>query len=434
MDIKSQGAALTINWDLTDNLTLTSITAYEKYERQHLEDRDGSELVQLDAEYLNEIDQQSQEFRLTYVSDEWVLIGGAFYGIDEIETRDRFDAIDLGFGFFSVGNEYKQEAKAGGLYVHSEYNLTEDYKLTTGIRYTDETKEFFDAFTFLYLDALPSDGGTQFNAFPNVSNDYDVTDLSGKLGLDYSGFEDTIIYGSISKGFKSGNFQGQLTFDPSTLGSFKEEEVIAYEVGFKSTLLDSTLQLNGAAFFYDYTDMQMYGPLFFVEGIGPLFGIDNVGDAELSGMEIDATWYAYDGLDITVGLGLLDTEVTKSVVDGVKTGSELPNSPDVNFNSNIRYSWEFGDDLEASIIFNSSYKGDVAYDVVGQPIEALEDGYWIHNLRVGINSLDSDWGVSIYANNLTDEKYRTQVLTSTVGFGESYGMERTVGISIDYSW
>jgi len=434
MDVESQGAALTVNWDLSDKLLFTSVTGYEKYERHVLEDRDGSELVHLDAEYLNKIDQKSQEFRLTYVSDEWVLIGGAFYGVDEIETRDRFDTSDLPFPFKSVGNEYKQEAKAAGIYVHSEYNLNEDYKLTTGIRYTDETKEFFDAFTFIYADNIPSEGGTQTDIFPKVSNDYDVTDLSGKLGLDYSGFEDTLIYGSISKGFKSGNFQGQLTFTPSDLEAFKEEEVIAYEVGFKSTLLDSTLQLNGAAFFYDYSDMQMYGPLFFLEGVGALFGIDNVGDAELKGMELDLTWYAFDGLDINLGLGLLDTEVTKSVVAGVKAGSELPNSPKVNFNSNIRYSWEFGDSFEANIIFNSSYKGGVSYDIVNQPKEAIEDGYWLHNLRVGIISLDNDWGISLYANNLTDEKYRTQVLTSTVGFGETYGMPRTVGISVDYSW
>jgi iron complex outermembrane receptor protein len=180
--------------------------------------------------------------------------------------------------------------------------------------------------------------------------------------------------------------------------------------------------------------MQMYGPLFFLEGVGPLFGIDNVGDAELKGMELDATWYAFDGLDINLGLGLLDTEITKSVVVGVAAGSELPNSPEVNFNSNIRYSWEFGDNLEANIIFNSSYKGSVSYDIVNQPKEAVEAGYWLHNLRVGLTSLNDNWGVYLYGNNITDETYRTQVLTSSVGFGETYGMPRTFGISVDYSW
>ncbi|MCP4987900.1 MAG: TonB-dependent receptor [Colwellia sp.] len=434
MNVESEGAALTVNWDISDKLTFTSVTGYEQYERHVLEDRDGSGLVQLDAEYKNEIDQKSQEFRLTYVSNDWVLIGGAFYGVDQIETRDRFDAPDLPFPFKSVGNEYKQEAKAAGVYIHSEYNLNKEYKLTTGVRYTDETKVFFDAFTFIYGDEIPANGGTQFNIFEPVKNDYDVTDLSGKIGLDYSGIEDTLLYTSISKGFKSGNFQGQITFTPSDLAAFKEEEVIAYEVGFKSTLLDNTLQLNGAAFFYDYTDMQMYGPLYFLEGVGPLFGIDNVGDAELKGMELDATWYAFEGLDIKLGLGLLDTEVTNSFVVGVAQGSELPNSPEVNFNSNIRYSWEFGDSLEASIIFNSSYKGDVSYDIVNQPKEAVEDGYWLHNVRIGLTSLNDNWGVYLYGNNLADKEYRTQVLTSTVGFGETYGMPRTFGISVDYSW
>ena len=107
--------------------------------------------------------------------------------------------------------------------------MTDDYKLTTGVRYTDETKQFTDAFTFLYLDATPSQGGTQFNLFEPVNNDYEVNDLSGKIGIDYSGLDNSLLYASISKGFKSGNFQGQLTFNPADLAAFAEEEVIAYE-------------------------------------------------------------------------------------------------------------------------------------------------------------------------------------------------------------
>ena len=76
LDNENYGASLTINWDLSDDLTLTSVTGYEDYERSHDEDRDGTTLVQLDGLFLNNIEQVSQELRLTYVRDDYALIGG----------------------------------------------------------------------------------------------------------------------------------------------------------------------------------------------------------------------------------------------------------------------------------------------------------------------------------------------------------------------
>lgn len=76
----------------------------------------------------------------------------------------------------------------------------------------------------------------------------------------------------------------------------------------------------------------------------------------------------------------------------------------------------------------------MTYDIVNQPEQTREDGYWLHGLRLAIHSLNHDWRISIYVDNLTDSRYRTQVLTSTVGWGETWGMPRTLGITLDYSW
>ena len=117
LDNENYGASLTINWHLSEDLTLTSVTGYEDYERSHDEDRDGTTLVQLDGLFLNNIEQVSQELRLTYVRDDYALIGGVFYGNDDVSTRDIFDAGDLlplfGPAFATakaIGNEYAQEA------------------------------------------------------------------------------------------------------------------------------------------------------------------------------------------------------------------------------------------------------------------------------------------------------------------------------------
>jgi iron complex outermembrane receptor protein len=431
MELESKGATLDIDWSISDQLTLTSVTGYEEFTRYHVEDRDASSLKQLDGYFDNDIEQFSQESRLTYQRDNVVLIGGAFYGEDTVDTRDRFDAADLlsllGLaGIDSIGNEYSQETTSAALFVHSEWSFAPEWKLTAGARYTDDQKDFSNAFTYL----IPA-GGTDVPLYPPVVDDYDVQDVSGKIGIDYSGFDGTLLYASISRGFKSGGFQGQLSFDPGALQPFDDETLIAYEAGLKSRLAGNTLQLNASVFFYDYSDLQFYGGLF-DSPVGVLFGITNVGDAEVMGMEAELWWRASERMDIRLGLGLLDTEITKSVVDGVATGSELPNAPDMTFNGQFRYQWPVGGDLKVEALLAANYQGDLTFDVVRNPPEAREKGYWLADARLGIGAQDDRWSVSIWGRNLADERYRTQVLFSSVGFGETWGPPRTYGVSLSF--
>ncbi len=432
LDNESYGASLAVNWHISEDLTLASVTGYEDYERSHDEDRDGTILVHLDGLFLNNIEQVSQELRLTYVKDEYVLIGGVFYGRDEVSTRDNFDASALlpllGVPADAVGNEYNQEADSYAVFGHAEWQFHENWKVIAGLRYTEEDKEFNDAFTFLRF------GEAEVQVFAPISNDYSVSNLSGKAGIDFTGFENTLLYASFSRGFKSGNFQGQLTFNPADLQAFDKELVSAYEIGAKIQLLNNSLQFNISAFFYDYEGVQIYGPIFQHELLGPLFGITNAGDAEVYGAEFDLLWRVAAGLDIRLGLGLLDTEITDSFVPNVAEGSDLPNSPDVNFNAGVKYQWNLTPGLVADIMLDTSYKDDVSYDIVNQPMETLEDGYWITNARAGISSATGRWGVHLWGRNITDEVYRTQVLTSSVGFGENYGLPATYGISVDLNW
>lgn len=430
MDLDSKGAMLTVNWGLNDALTLTAVTGYEDFSRLHIEDRDATSLEQLDGHFRNDIEQFSQELRLTYQGEGLVLIGGLFHGDDSVDTRDRFDAEDLlsliGLpGVQALGNEYRQDTRTSALFLHGEWSFAADWKLTAGARYTDDQKDFGDAFTYLIAD------GVESQLFAPVSQDYDVQDTSWKVGIDYSGFADTLLYASVSRGFKSGGFQGQLTFDPAALAPFDDETLIAYEAGFKKGMLGNTLQLNAAAFYYDYSDMQFYGGLF-DSPVGVLFGIANVGDAEVKGAEIDLWWRPTERLDLRAGLGWLDTEVTKSIVDGVTTGSELPNSPELTFNALARYRWPISGNLQAEVLFAANYTDDVTYDIVRNPPEAEEEGFWLADARVGIGAADDRWNVSAWVKNLADERYRTQVLFSSVGFGESWGAPRTYGVSVTF--
>ena len=439
MNVESDGGTLSVNWDLSDRIRLTSVTGMIDFSRKHVEDRDGTGLSQLDGTFLNEIEQFSQELRLTAETETLVVILGATVSEDEVETRDLFETNDFFtsgiFPFRAVGNEYQQKTESNAAFVNLEWQMNPDWRLVAGVRYTDEDKEFSNAFTFIYVDALPDSGGTEIGVFPPVAEGYSASDVSGKIGLDYTGIENRLLYFSISKGFKSGNFQGQLTFLPSTLAPFDEENVIAYEAGFKSYLLDNRVQLNASAFFYDYEDMQIYGPIY-TEPIDPLFGIDNVGDAEIRGAEMSMHWRMNANLDLRIGAGLLDTEITDPTLSVVEKGSELPNSPEFNFNFRLDYSQPIHSTMDLKLSLYGNYKDEVAYDVVRAPQETIEDGYWLMNMRGGIASENADhrWELYFWCENLFDEEYRSQVLTSTVGWGETWGMPRTYGVGISYSW
>ena len=456
-DVESFGGSLSIDWDLSEAWSITAVTGYEDFSRFYQEDRDGSVLVHLDGFYDNSIEQFSQELRATYIGEGLVVIFGGFLGSDEVDTRDQFDAGDLlplfGLGGSTgVGNFYSQETNTKALFAHTEWSVNDSIRLNMGLRYTDDRKEFSNAFTFIvtpdtatgggFLCALRPAGdpavvdvfdGVQTGCFPPAANDYDTSDLSGKVGIDFTGIDDTLIYASASKGFKSGGFQGQLTFNPGDLAGFEEENLYAYEIGFKTRLADRRVQLNGAAFYYDFEDLQFYGPLF-DSPFGPLFGIANAGDAEVMGAELELVWLAAEGLDIHFGLGLLDTELTSSFLPGVAKGSELPNSPEVNFSTRINYGWQFGNGLSGDILIAISYKDDVSYDIVRQPSETLENGYWLVNARVDVAGIDDRWTLYFWGKNLTDERYRTQVLTSSIGFGESWGDPVTYGIGVSFAW
>ena len=430
MELESAGASVSANWTFSPQVTLTSISAYEHFTRLHVEDTDGTSARYLDSTYDNSIDQYSQELRLAYDGDDLKLIGGAFYSHDKVQTRDEFFSPDLLpllglLGLDTIGNTYRQRTDAYAAFLHGQWTFAENLTLIGGLRYTKEDKVFDQATTFLCT------AGACSNLFAPVSNDYSTSNVSGKIGLNYQAGDRTLIYASISRGFKSGGFQGQLTFDPSVLQPFGDEKLTAYELGLKTRLFPN-FQLNAAIFNYDYSDAQIYGPLF-DSPVGVLYGIANVGDARVTGIEADARWRPTDGLDVRFGIGMIDTEVTKSVVAGVTEGSVLPNSPRLTLNGRMKYEWAVSDRTDADITLSANYQSRVRFDIVRSPAEAVEGGYVVANGEMGISFADH-WRASVWVKNIFDRLYRTQALNTSVGWTRQYGAPRTAGFNISYKF
>ena len=220
-----------------------------------------------------------------------------------------------------------------------------------------------------------------------------------------------------------------MTFDPTAYKPFNDENLTAFEIGIKSRVV-SNLQVNAAAFDYEYHDAQFYGPLY-NSPVGVLFGIANVGNARVKGLEGDALWRPVSGLDIRLGVGAIDTKITKSIVAGVATGSELPDAPKLTLNGTVKYQWALADRVAADVTLNGNYQSSIAFDVVRNPPQALYGGYFLGNAEAGLNFGDH-WRASIWAKNVFDHVYRTQALYTSVGWSYQSGAPRTFGVNLAY--
>jgi iron complex outermembrane receptor protein len=428
VDNTSFGTSLTVDWKLSDRLTLTSVSAYEHLSRIDVADQDGTSLRQLDSTFYNRINQESEELRLAYSQSNLTLIFGGYYSHDTVHDRDTYKAGDLlpllGLpGLTLIGNTYDQKTDSYAAFVHGEWTFAPRLTLIVGLRYTDDQKTLDNATTFLGTAAGVAD------VFPPPSNSFSSGALSGKLGLNFKATDHTLLYATVSRGFKSGGFQGQLTFDPDALKPFKDEFLTAYEVGAKSRLLPN-LQVNASAFYYDYHDAQFYGPLF-NSPVGVLFGIANVGDARVIGVEGDAQWRPAAGLDVRLGTGYIDTKITKSIVPGVATGSELPDAPRWTLDGSIKYAWNFSPTLGADVTLSGRYQSTMAFDIVRNPPEAVEGGYFVANGELGLN-IGDHYRLSFYAKNFAGQVYKTQALFTSVGWSYQYGAPRTFGVNFSY--
>ena len=240
-----------------------------------------------------------------------------------------------------------------------------------------------------------------------------------------------MIYGSYSHGYRSGAYNAQAFFDPSELTRVAPEKLDAWEVGFKSSLADGRMQLNGAAFYYDYQDQQFLN----VDPVTLAQTLINIDDSEIFGLELELAWLPTADLQLKAGLGLLDSEVKSGVLSGVDlAGNDLPLAPSSSFN--LAADWDVLHTGKGTLTlhFDTSYVDDFYFEVFN--IERMkQDGYWLSNARAYFTTADERWQFSAWVKNLADEEYRTSAidLLATFGFDYSHvGAPRTYGADVTF--
>ncbi len=487
-DNELKGISARLDWNF-GHFQLTSLTAYDEFEREEANDWDGGFFNDSSNINTTDLESFSQELRITGESDNLLWIAGLYYSTDEIDEFYKYFMSDSRFGdassAFGIGpfilspilqldTKYTQETESKAVFGHIEYTFAEDFRLTLGLRYTEEERDW-EGCTFSASDnslgsflntlfgsslqagdcgTIDDDpesptyifnmlgAGTPNDAFHVYEDSIDTEKWMGKLGLDYALSDDVLLYASWSRGFKSGGFNGANSNTTLQLQPYTEEELDAFEIGAKSTLLNGSMQLNISAFFYDYTDKQEQNPA--ITFVGAISGLTNIPESEIYGAELDLQWLPADGWTVNFGAAYLHTEITKwqatdgdaSVWPGVVTfdasGLELPQSPEWSVNGLVSYQWSVSDSLFLDISGDFNFKDSTTGGIT---VEDATENYTIYNARVTLGEQSGQWDAQLWVRNLSGEYYYPSAFQGGNGpFVRSVGMPRTYGVSLGYNF
>ena len=453
------GVSLKITADL-GFAELTSVTSYDQARRRLInQDADvgparlngaGVLVPGLAIDYENQIDQYSQEIRLASAeTDPWSWLIGVYAQTDTNEGKpDQFFRA-AGFAGIDAAMTNDQETETYAVFGQLEWQATEQLRLIAGLRQSSETISY-DQDVTIFLPPTARDASVEFAspqpgsaAVPlfSFSDEIDADNTSWKLSAEYTPTENILAYATVSTGFKSGGFSAIFTTDPEEVGPFGEESVINYEVGVKSDLFDGRLRLNASAFQMDYEDYQTAVSLPVTPGGLPKNAIQNVGEVELSGLEIESVFQPTTQFVLVNNLGILDSEITDftgtvgDVVSQDPTGSSLPFAPELTYSGMGRYEVPISDTLVGALQLSWNYKDAFRSELVDTGATNIESR-WLLNANASVSAEDGRWTVSAFVRNLADEEYQEYAIWQET-FGnilQVWGAPRTYGINYTYNF
>jgi len=446
-DEKGVGGAITVKHSF-DNFDFTSISSFESYERAVVDNYDGTSAAFLDLDQSGELDQISQELRLTSNdSSDYTWVSGINYSKDDLSVSDVFLMTDS--AGVNLTTAYEQTSKSFGAYFHNEYQFSDIYRVIAGIRYSNDKRDFdggtysTDGSDFLgAIEALTGNIPSSGTSLLTQNKSETDSNVSGKLGLDMQFTRDLLVYANVSTSYKAGLFYGGVGTEIGVLDYVKPEEVTAYEIGAKNTLLDGSLQLNGAIYSYDYKNRQslviVEDPVLFLVGT-----LANVPKSSILGAEMDFQWLPTDELEIRGGVSYMDTEVESdlnsndvrglSLFSDVPKGTALAQAPKWSYNFLTSYTFELNEDMYA--------KAQVDYSWSDTQFAALADANAqygsMENLgaRISLRSTDDSWEVALWGKNLTDEVSDNYSFTNNSGARTVFRSEPiSYGVNFTYNF
>ena len=479
--IDSDSVSVRVDWDLDERFLLTSITSWDDGTAYNPDESDGF-VNRANANELGvEANQVTQDLRLTSnLGGPFDFVTGLYYYRDSLDASNRIglfldvdfnldgavdfnDCLDplavafgfppsaagaateglfnsLGFslaGFATLGcyatNSFGQERDSWAAYFDGSYEMTDALTLRFGIRYTDDESRQMDFNAHMagpdYVPVLGTINGGAADPLATVADQsHGDQEITGRLGLDYTFENGTMIYGSFNRGYRSGAYNGQAYYSPGERNWVEPERLEGFEVGLKSLIWGGRARLNLSGFSYSYEDQQ-YIDIDIRTFQQTLRSIDS---AEVSGGEMEFAAQVTPTLLLSAAVGLLDATIEKGILSGVDvSGESLLTSPDRN--ATVAASWDAysGRAGRLTLYVDALYRSDSTSSVGNEE----GNGHTRWNGRATFTGSTERWTASLWGRNLGNEEYTNfyadfrdsiGVVPGIIGAPRTYGADVTL--------
>lgn len=349
-------------------------------------------------------------------------------------------------------NDIERTDEQMGVFGELSYDISDDLSVTLGARYYDIEIDFDGSAAGSFYNFCGSSNpscvdaqvfGTNIATLyggDNPTSGIDKATADGtifKFTASYTPTEDMLLYATVSEGFRAGflNRPGGYTSQDGLYTvpyQFDTDEMMNYEFGWKADMMDGRMRFNGSVFMAQIDGLQT---TIFDPSIANLFFSDNAADAEVTGLEADLIWApeSIEGLTISAGLSILDTEITKTLTTSkdVVAGDSLAFAPERQANLQARYEWTTDSGLTAHIMPHLAHSASSYSDIIRINRDRIA-GWTLMGLTAGVTS--DTWGAELYIDNLTDE--RAELARNYINDRErvSYARPRTMGVRMTYNF
>lgn len=463
-------ATFRADYDLTDQITLTSLSAYSHMRIRQLVDIDGTALTNAIDDISGKLSSLSTEARATGRFGGLTLIVGGNYSHDKSDENDVFFVPYSTLAQITLPvAPYNSPAPSGSQNFHTravfgniDYDFGDLLTVHGGIRYTQADLDYStcsragnadtgagivtifnrirSAAGLPALGPIPPLACAALNAdlsLDPLTGSLDQNNISWRAGVDLKPAERVLIYFNVSRGYKAGSIPVTAGVSYEQARPVSQETVLAYEAGFKISLFDRLADVTGAVFNYRYGDKQLKGRVQTTPNIlGPLEALVNVPRSRVIGAEGQIAIYPTRGLSLSAAATYLDTKVTGPFLNYTVlatlrdfNGNPFPYSPKWQFNLDANYKFPVSDALNASVGINYSHRSKTSAGFGNEPLLEI-DAYGLLDLQAGLESSDGKWRASVFGRNVTDTYYWTNVAKFFDDVRRLTGQPATYGVQL----
>lgn len=406
------GLSATMTYDVSDSITLKSITAWRKIDA--LIEVDGDQVpypIQQSRTTMKQ-SQFSQELQLggKALDGKLDFVLGAYAfresGASSVFTRSFegiYEAIIARGGTptaADVGNTFTTfglVATSYALFTQETFHFTDQFALTLGARYNHDRKNYSTS-------VRRPQNNTVVVPLSFATAEWDS--FTPRVALEFKPADDVLLYASWSKGFKSGGF-GASTVASTPTPRYDPEKLTSYEIGAKTSWLDNRLTLNAAGFYSEYRNIQLT-----VQSVDPVTNANirttrNAGGSNIKGFELEVAAAPVRGLNLNLGVGYVDatfdTLTAAAITSGFVLNSRVPQIPDWSINGGIGYTAE----TSAGIV---KIRGDVSHKgsqfLTAADPTSFQNGYTLFGARIAWEpNFLPGVELSVDGTNLGDTRY-----------------------------